>query len=53
MEHEELRRLLDSMINRANASYQKTGCLLPFAMMVSAEGKISLLASATRAQQTL
>jgi len=53
MEHGELRRLLDSMIHRAKLSREKAGIVAPFGMTLSDEGKISLLASGTRAQQNL
>lgn len=52
-DHKELRTLLDAMIRSARLSFEKTSALLPFAMALSPEGRVSKLASTMRAQQTL
>jgi hypothetical protein len=53
MEHKELCQLLNSIIRSAKLSSEKSGCVKPFAMKVSDEGRISQLGRGSRAEQTL
>jgi hypothetical protein len=45
LDHKELRDLADEMVQLANASYEKTGSLQPFAMTLNEHAKISQLVS--------
>jgi hypothetical protein len=44
VEHKELRQLLNAMIRSSKLSFEKTGNLLPFAIALNEQGKISQLA---------